>query len=309
MALLFLSPQDDPTPWRQALSAQWPDLDFRVWPAVGDPADIEVALVWNPPPGALQRLPRLRLILSLGMGLDHLLRDTGPPPQVTVIRLVDPSLITQMAEYVCLAALQHHRHWLDYQQQQQERRWQRLPLADTGMRTVGLLGLGAIGRPTAQQLQQLGFPVLGWSRTLHALPGVKCYAGPAGLEEMLPQSQILVCLLSLTPATENILNARTLGQLPTGAYLINCARGAHLVEADLLEALEQGRLAGATLDVFRQEPLPPDHPFWSHPKVRVTPHIAGLTNPRTAAALAADLIRRWQAGETLPYPLDRTQGY
>ncbi len=308
MALLFLSPDDDPGIWTQTLSTLMPGLDIRVWPDTGPVTDIDVALVWKPPPGELQRFPHLKLIISLGMGVDHLLRDPALP-SVPLARIVDPSIITQMAEYVCLAVLRYHRHIDDYERQQRERRWRRLPLADTAKRTVGLLGLGAIGSHAARQLLALGFPVLAWSRSPKTLDGVDCFHGPADFEPFLRRSTVLVCLLPLTGETEGIIDAVTLALLPAGAYVVNCARGAHLVEQDLLAALDRGHIAGATLDVFRREPLPAEHPFWRHPKVRITPHIAGMTNPSTTAPQLVENIRRLREGLPPLNPVDRIRGY
>lgn len=308
MALLFLSRHHDPALWRHELVGLMPELDMRVWPTVGDKEDVDIALVWQPPQGLLKHFNRLKLILSLGMGIDHLLRDRTLP-QVPIARLVDDSIVTQIGEYVSWAVLQQHRSFGVYQQMQQKQRWQPLPLADTTACAIGILGLGVLGQHTANVLSTLGFPVLGWSRTAKALQGIRCFHGSRGLSEMLAQSSMLVCLLPLTPTTKDIINATTLATLPQGAYIINCGRGAHLVEDDLLIALDQGHIAGATLDVFRQEPLPPEHPFWHHPKIRLTPHIAGITNSRTAAPQVIENIRRIQANQPLLYPIDRYLGY
>ncbi|MFO1431010.1 MAG: glyoxylate/hydroxypyruvate reductase A [Candidatus Competibacteraceae bacterium] len=308
MALLLLSPNDDSGIWIRTLTALMPELEVRVWPDTGPVADIEVALVWKPPAGELRRFPRLKLIISLGMGVDHLFQDPALPA-VPIARIVDPSIITQMAEYVCLTVLYYHRHMDDYERQQQEQRWRRLPLVDTAKRTVGLLGLGAIGSHTARQLTALGFPVLAWSRSPKTLEGVECFHDAESLEPLLSRSTVLVCLLPLTRETEGIIDATTLARLPVGAYVVNCARGTHLVEEDLLAALDRGHIAGATLDVFRREPLPPEHPFWRHPKIRITPHIAGITNPQTTAPQIVENIRRLR--EDLPplNPVDRVRGY
>jgi glyoxylate/hydroxypyruvate reductase A len=309
MELLFISPADDPVAWKQALTALVPDLNIRVWPDTGDVEGIDVALVWKPPPGELKRFPNLKLIASLGMGVDHILRDPELPADVPIARLLDDNIITQMSEYVCLAVLRYHRALQTYERFQQERRWQPLPAADTSRRQIGILGLGAIGRHTASSLLALGFPVLGWSRTTKALKSVECFYGSQGLAALLQRSNMLVCLLPLTAATKGIINAETLALLPAGAYLINCARGEHVVENALLAALDKSHIAGATLDVFQQEPLPPDHPFWTHPKVLVTPHIAGLTSPSTAAPQVAENIRRIQAGQPILNQVDRNKGY
>lgn len=309
MSLLFISQTDDPATWTRALEALLPDLEVRVWPDLGDPEDIEVALVWKPPPGELKRLPRLRLIHSLGMGVDHIFCDSELPPDVPVVRLVDENIVTQMSEYLCHAVLHYHRRIDDYEQLQREKRWRQLPPSDTAARRVGILGLGVIGCHTAENLITLGFPVLGWSRSPKAVPGVQSFHGSEDLAPFLSHSDVLVCLLPLTPDTRNLLDEDRLKKLPEGAYLINCGRGACVVEEDLLAVLDSGRLAGATLDVFRQEPLPPAHPFWTHPKVRVTPHVAGLTNPRTAAPHVAENIRRLRAGRPLLHEVGRSKGY
>lgn len=309
MALLFLSRSDDPIAWTQALNRLMPELDIRVWPDVGAIDDIDIALAWKPPAGELKRFSKLRLIISLGMGVDHLLLDPELPPAAPLVRVVDPSIITQMAEYVCLTTLRHHRRMDDYARFQRERRWRRLPLADTATRTVGVMGLGEIGGHAARQLQALGFPVIGWSRSPKTLTGMECFSGPGGLEPFLRRSAVLACLLPLTRETEGVINAATLALLPAGAYVINCARGGHVVEEDLLAALDSGHIAGAALDVFRREPLPPEHPFWGHPKIHVTPHIAGMTNPRTAAPQVAENIRRLHSGQPLLNGVDRGRGY
>lgn len=308
MALLFLSRHHDSTTWRHVLVQLMPELDIRVWPAVGDEEEVDIALVWNPPQGLLKGFNRLKLIISLGMGIDHLLQDPTLP-QVPIVRLVDDSIVTQIGQYISWAVLQQHRSFSVYQHLQQKQRWQPLPLTDTTTCAIGILGLGVLGQHTANVLSTLGFPVLGWSRTAKALHGIRCFHGSQGLSNMLAQSSILVCLLPLTKATQGIINAATLAKLPQGAYVINCGRGAHLVEEDLIKTLDCGHIAGATLDVFRREPLPPQHPFWSHPKIRVTPHIAGITNPCTAAPQVIENIRRIRANQPLLHPVDRNLGY
>jgi len=308
MKVVLLSPTDDPRDWEDHLRPLFPELEWRVGPDIPDPGGVRAALVWKPPRGSLARFPDLALIQGLGMGVDYLFEDPDLP-DVPIARLVDDNLITQMSEYVCLAVLRQHRRADDYDRLQTEGRWQKLPAPDTREATVGILGLGTIGMDTAPRLQRLGFPVIGWSRTPKQLPGVTCYTGKAGLADFLARSRFLVCLLPLTPATRNILDRETLGRLPRGAYLINCARGQHLVEEDLLVLLDSGHLTGATLDVFRQEPLPADHPFWQHPCIRITPHVAGLTNAWAAAPLVAENLRRLRDGQPPRHPVDRHLGY
>lgn len=309
MKLIFYSSADNPALWTQALNRLMPNLGVHVWPDAPDKEAIDAALVWNPPPGLLKQFPHLKLIASLGMGVDHILQDPELPPDVPVARLIDDNIIAQMGEYVCHAVLRYHRRIEEYERFQGERRWQPLPPPDTAKRQVGVLGLGAIGSHTARLLSALGFAVIGWSRTAKSLDAVKCFQGGQELTPFLQCSHILVCLLPLTDATRGIINAGTLATLPRGAYIINCARGAHVVEEDLLAALDEGHIAGATLDTFRQEPLPVDHPFWTHSKVRLTPHSAGITIPQQAAPQVVENLRRVQAGEPLLNLVDRAKGY
>jgi glyoxylate/hydroxypyruvate reductase A len=309
MALLFRSTVDSAARWQAALGQLAADLDMRVWPDIGDPGEIDYALVWRPEPGLLAALPNLRLILSLGAGIDHILRDPQLPAEVPIVRLVDPYLTDAMSEYVVLRVLALHRRDLDYRAQQQAGIWRELPQKNAGERPVGILGFGEIGHDAGRRLAALGFPVSGWSRSEKTVAGFRIYAGVDGLPRLLAGSEILVCLLPLTAATEGILCARSFAALPRGAGLVNAGRGGHLVEDDLIPALDAGQLSGAALDVFSEEPLPPGHPFWRHPRITVTPHIAGTTNPTTAAAIVLENIRRCEAGRPLLNEVDRTKGY
>ncbi len=309
MALLFVSDSDDPAAWRAALERRLPGLDMRVWPETGDAGDVDAALVWNHPRGALAKFPNLRAILSLGAGVNHILDDPELPPGVPVARIVDPALAEGMAEYATLAVLRYHRNFDAYEKFQRDRRWKPLPIPVTAARRVGVLGLGEIGRACAEAIARLGFPVAGWSRTPKSLPGIESYAGAEALAKFLARTDILVCVLPLTPATRGIIDAATLGALSRGAFVINIARGAHVVDADLIAALDSGHIAGATLDVFADEPLPREHPFWAHPGITVTPHIASLTNPETAADGVADNLRRLADGRPLLHLVDRARGY
>jgi len=309
MTLLFYSTVDSAARWRAQLERLTGELDIRVWPEIGDPAEIDYALVWRPEPGLLAALPNLKLILSLGAGVDHLLGDPQLPRHLPIVRLVDPHMTAAMSEYVTLQVLRLHRSDLDYRAQQQAKEWRELDQKNAADRRVGILGFGELGQDAARQLRALGFDVAGWSRSEKTAGGIACHAGAAGLPRLLARSEILVCLLPLTPETEGILNARTLALLPRGAALVNAARGAHLVEADLLAALAAGQLSAAVLDVFSEEPLPLGHPFWHHPRIVVTPHVAAFTNPATAAPIILDNIRRFQAGQPLLNRVDPAQGY
>lgn len=309
MALLFKSDSDRVEWWKTELVQRMPDLEVRVWPQAGELKDIEFALVWNLGHGILKTFPNLRVIFSLGAGVDHLFADPNLPRQVPVCRVVDKNLTQRMTEYVALHALRYHRRQPELDVLQRETKWDELYNPTAQERAVGVMGLGVLGADAAKRLAMLGFKVAGWSRSAKSLPGVESFHGSAGLEPFLARTEILICLLPLTPATEGILDRKLFAKLPKGAALINAARGRHLVEADLLAALESGQLAHAALDVFRTEPLPQEHPFWRHPRVTISPHIASITDPRTTADLVAENVRRFRAGEPLLYVVDPDHGY
>ena len=309
MALLFRSSVDSATRWREQLDRLMPGLAVRVWPDVGDPAEIDYALVWRPERGLLASLPNLKLILSLGAGVDHILGDPELPRHIPIVRLIDPYLTDAMSEYVALQVLRLHRQDLDYQTQQQARIWHERDQKNAAERPVGILGFGEIGQAAGRRLRALGFPVAGWGRREGTIEGFLTFAGRQGLSRLLARTEILVCLLPLTEATQGILCARNFALLPQGAGLVNAGRGGHLVEEDLIPALDAGQLGAAALDVFREEPLPPEHPFWGHPRILVTPHIAGITNPATAAPIIADTLRDFESGRALSHRVDPAQGY
>lgn len=308
-AILFSSKADDPAAWTAVLGKRLPGAEFRVWPEVGDVRDIDVAVVWRYPKGDLMRYPNLRLICSLGAGVDHIMADPDLPSGVPVARIVDPDLTQGMCEYILLAALRYHRYFPQYAELQRQRRWNKLPPPKISARRVGIMGIGAIGAEAARWLARVGFAVAGWSRAPKTLADIETFHGADGFARFLARTDILVCVLPLTPDTRGIINTRTLAQLPKGAFVINAARGGHVVADDLLAALDSGHIAGATLDVFEPEPLPADHRFWTHPKVTVTPHIAALTNPETAADQIAENIRRVRAGRKLLNLVDSRAGY
>jgi len=309
MALLFRSSVDSEARWKPQLARLMPELEVRIWPEIGDPAEIDYALVWRPEAGLLASLSNLKLILSLGAGVDHILADPQLPCGVPIVRLVDPYMTEAMSEYVILQVLRLHRQDLDYRVHQEKGIWLELDQKNAAERTVGILGFGELGQDAGRKLKGLGFDVALWGRRQRTAEALRGYAGGAGLPVLLDRSEILVCLLPLTAETEGILNASTLAMLPKGAALINAARGGHLVEEDLLAVLASGRLSAAVLDVFRDEPLPVGHPFWHHPRIVVTPHIAAATHPPTAAPIILDNIRRFEAGQPLLNPVDPAQGY
>lgn len=309
MSLIFCSRSDDPDEWRAAFAEAMPGLEFRIWPDFGEADDVEVALVWDPMQEQLLRFPNLKLIASLGAGVDHLLAATTLPEDVPMTRIVDGNLTQGMREYVLLHALYCHRQVPAYRTQQHAREWRQLGQPFSRERRVGIMGLGVLGAAAAEALQAIGFPVIGWSRREKNLPGVENFAGLSRLDEFLAACEILVCLLPLTPATEGIINSRTLGALPEGACLINGARGGLVVEADLIAALESGQLGHAVLDVTREEPLSAGDALWRAPNITITPHVASVTNARSGARLVADNIRRVRAGEAPHHLVDPEAGY
>lgn len=308
MSLVFYSLTDAPDPWREALAAALPEMEFRVWPDAGDRDAVRYTLVWKPPHGWHAQFPNLRAILSLGAGVDALLSDPQLPAHVPVVRMVDAGMGRQMAEYAAYGVLHFQRRMQEYAQQQRLGLWRPLEPVTTDHWHVGVMGLGVLGAQAARLIAAMGYPTLGWSRTPKQIPGVRCYAGD-DLDTFLSRTRCLVNFLPLTAATRGILDARLFARLPQGACLINLARGAHVVDADLLDALDSGRLAGAMLDVFNDEPLPERHPYWQHPKVVLTPHIAAVTLASEAAAQVIANLRRLERGEPPLGVVDRTAGY
>jgi glyoxylate/hydroxypyruvate reductase A len=307
--LMFCSPEDPVDLWTAALADYMPELDVRVYPDIGDPADIDYALVYKPPAGLLASLPNLKVILSIAAGCDHILADPERPTQLPIVRMVDDNLRDMMSEYALYGVLHFHRDFQHYRRDQGQEVWHRRWPLYTPETDVGVLGLGAIGLDVAAKLNVLGFRVHGWSRNPKSIDGVTCYDGDDGLIQMLGKCRYLICVLPLTEATRGIINARTLAALPDGAVVINIGRGGHIVDDDLLAAMDSGHIAGAFLDVFNTEPLPAGHPYWSHPKVWTTPHIAGELVPRSCARSVVRNIRHHLAGEPLENLLDLDVGY
>jgi glyoxylate/hydroxypyruvate reductase len=309
MAILYCSTWSAAEPWRAAFAAADPAINFRVWPASGPAGEIDYALAWHHPPGELKRYPNLKAIFSLGAGVEKLLRDRDLPAAVPIVRMVDRALTSGMTEYVLLHVLRYHRRAPELDSLQRRAEWVELENPPARERKVGILGLGVLGSDAAAKLAGLGFDVAGWSQSPKAIAGVASFTGADGLQKLLARSEILVCLLPLTSATAGILNARNLARLPRGASVVNAARGGHVVETDLLAALDSGHLAHATLDVVAEEPLPAGHPFWRHPKVTLTPHVASLTWPPTATEHIIANIRRHESGQEMAPLVDPTREY
>ena len=308
-AFLIIMPTMKTASWEKRLQAAEPGLDLRVWPEVGNPEDVVFALTWRHPPGEFKQFVNLKCIASMGAGVDNILNDPDLPAGVPITRIVDSSLVQSMSEYVVMAVLNYCRSVRFFRDREAEGVWQPVIPKLAANETVGILGLGQLGLDAARKLQALGFPVAGWRRSNQAAAGVDTYSGPGQFGAFLAASRILVNMLPLTAETRHILNRDTFAQLPQGAYVINVARGEHLVETDLLAAIDAGRLSGACLDVFQTEPLPSDHPFWQHPAITVTPHIASLTNPAAVIPQIVDNYRRVLAGEQVRHQVDRERGY
>lgn len=308
-AIAYISRDTDGVHWKKVLEAGLGPVDFRTLDSLGDKESIEVVLAWKPPAGLIASFPNVKLIVSLGMGVDHLLADDRLPSGVPIVRIMDDGLVGQMSEYAIYWALRHHREIDKYAASQRARQWKPEDFVDTIDRRIGVMGLGSIGQDTAGKFAALGFPTAGWSRTAKSLPGIETFHGTDGLARFLARTDILIDVLPLTRDTRGLLDAKAFAVLPKGAYFINMARGGHVVDEALLAALESGQISGAALDVFNVEPLPQDHPYWTHPKVQVTPHIAGATNPRTASPGVIENIKRMRGGQPLLHTVDPKTGY
>jgi glyoxylate/hydroxypyruvate reductase A len=294
--------------WAEVFAREAPQLPFHIWPDISDPAAVRFLAAWEPPPNILEVFPNLEVLFSSGAGVDQFDFATLPP-ELPVVRMVEPGIIHGMVEYVSWAVLALHRDMLHYQRQQRHALWKTVPVRPASQCRVGVLGLGSLGQAALAQLRSFGFDCAGWSRSRHAVDGVQCFAGADELPAFLARTNILVCLLPLTDETRGFLNAALFAQLPHGAGLVHVGRGPHLVQHDLLAALAQGQLADAVLDVTDPEPLPPEHPFWQHPNIWLTPHIASMTQPHSAAQVVLDNLRRFEAGEAMVGRVDRTRGY
>lgn len=305
MNILFASQIEPAERWLPLLERALPRDKLFTDPKTS----IDIALIASPPPGTLERLKGAKLIQSLWMGVEKLLADPALPRGVPLARLVDPGMVAAMSETVLLHTLDWHRRLYRYRARQRESRWHRYRQYLASDHTVGLLGLGELGTDAARKLLALGFNVAGWSRRPKAFQQIHSFSGEKGLDEMLRISDVIVCLLPLTPQTTGILNRETLSKLKKGAGLINVARGPHVVVPDLIAALDSGQLAHAYLDVFDEEPLPAESPLWRHPGVTITPHAAALTEPRTAVLKIADQVERVRRGEPALNLVDFSAGY
>ncbi len=296
-------------PWLDGLRAAFPEAEVYDWVPGAPLADY--AVVWAPPQQMLNEQTQLKVIFNTGAGVDKLMA-LNIRPDVAVVRLEDAGMGVQMVEYVLYAVTRHFRELAAYEQAQAASRWVHRETLRRSDFPIGVLGLGVLGQQVARGLAAFEYPVHGWSRRQRQVEGIRCFHGDSGLREFLAASRILVCLLPLTPDTEGLLNRDTLSQLQPGAYLINVARGGHLVDQDLLDLLDTGHLAGAMLDVFHTEPLPQDHPFWRHPRIAVTPHTSARTLLDESIAQIAGKLRALTQGAdvaALGGVVDRQRGY
>ena len=308
MALLYKADPVRGEQWKALFAEHAPDIEWRAWPDIGDPRDIKYLAAWTAPDDLHTLLPNLEVVFALSAGVDQL--DLSRLPEaLPVVRLLDPGIGKGMCEYACLAVLSLHRDMLKYRQQQREGRWQAHALVQSSKRRVGVMGLGLQAQQILGSLQPFGFELSGWARSEHRIDGVVCHAGVEQLPGFLSQCDILICVLPLTEQTTGVLNRELFAHLPQGAALVNMGRGRHLVEGDLLEALDSGQLSAAVLDVLQQEPADPAHPFWNHPQILLTPHIAAMTQPASAFPGLLENIRRHERGEKMLGQVDRGQGY
>ena len=309
MHVTFCCTDTNAQPWLEGLRAALPGAEVKLWASGADAADY--AVVWAPPQLFFDEQTRLKGIFNIGAGVDALMT-LSLPARVPVVRLDDAGMSVQMAEYVCHAVIRNFREFDAYEADVAGGKWSyRKPRARADF-TVGVMGLGVLGKRVALALKQFDFPVLGWSRSAKSIDGVQSYFGDDGFQDFLTATRVLVCLLPLTPGTENILNQSNLSRLLPGAYVINVARGGHVVDDDLMALIDSGHLAGATLDVFRQEPLPPAHPFWTHPKITVTPHTSARTLRAESIAQIVGKIQALQDGaaiESISGVVDMKKGY
>jgi glyoxylate/hydroxypyruvate reductase A len=307
MRLLLYRLDGNTAPWLRDFKAALPGAEVLEWRE--GPAACDYAVLWGAPAELLAQLSGVKAIFMAGAGVDAVLKFGDILPDVPLVRLGDAGMGVQMAEYALHAALRYFRRFDDYESQARDGVWAPLPLPAKQDFAIGVMGIGELGRAVLAAFQGLGFPLRGWSRGARQIDGVDCFAGAAQLDEFLAGTRVLVCMLPLTAETNNLLDRTNLEKLPRGAYVINVARGALVAEPDLLALIRSGHIAGATLDVFRNEPLPSPHPFWGEPKISITPHIAALTVREESVRQIADQIMAHQAGDSLAHVVDRKRGY
>ncbi|MEB8389405.1 glyoxylate/hydroxypyruvate reductase A [Rhodobacteraceae bacterium KMM 6894] len=309
MATYFHWDQASDEVWNSAFKRAKAGNDIRREGAIGDPDEIEFAVVWAPPKGRLAQFRNLKYIFSIGAGVTHITLDADAPLHVPIVRLQDDMLMLDMSCHVIHWVLHFHRFYYRYKLYEADKRWLRHAYSENQNKRIAVLGLGQTGLDACRRLRDLGFDVTGWSRSPKDLDGVTCMHGDDTFDEVLKRADILINLLPLTPATTDLINAKTIAKMPDGAFIINCSRGGTITDTDLLAALDSGKIEAAALDVFREEPLPPENPYWDHPKVSITPHAAAPSNEWSAADFITGHIRRVLDGGE-PWPIvDLERGY
>jgi glyoxylate/hydroxypyruvate reductase A len=308
LRLLFYTAGENAASWLEAVRRAFPDVRIDGWPSAFA-SDADYALVWQPPVELLRSLARVKAIFNLGAGVDSVPDLSALPRHLRLVRLEDAGMAEQMAEYVCHAVLRRYREFDAYAEQQRLGEWRQRPRLSKSEFTVGILGLGVLGTAVATALAPFGFPLRAWSRTQKLSTRVATSTGFSELDDFLAGVRVLVCLLPLTSQTQGLLDKARLSRLPRGAYLVNVSRGALIVDDDLLALLDNDQLAGATLDVFRDEPLPPEHRFWHHPRVTLTPHVSAVTLVEESVAQIAAKIGRLEAGLPITGVVGREHGY
>lgn len=308
MNIVYKSTPERGRRWAELIAEREPQARFHLWPDIGDAREVEYLVAWQPPERLLETFPNLKALFSVGAGADQF-DYAALPPQLPVVRMIEPGLTQAMVEYVTFAVLGLHRDMPRYLSQQREQLWQAHGIRLAQQRRVGVMGVGQLGEAVLKQLAALGFDCGGWSRSPKSVPGVRCWAGGEQLGEFLARSDILICLLPLTADTTGVLNAALFSQLPPGAALVQVGRGPQLNHEDLLAALDSQRLSAAVIDVTAPEPLPAGHPFWTHPAIWLTPHVASQTQAESAVEALLANIRRFERGEPMVGAVDRQKGY
>lgn len=308
MSFVLKSTEERARLWKPMFASELPELAFHVWPETGDPQKVRYLAAWQPPENLAENFPNLEVLFSVGAGVDQL-NLASIPENVRVVRMMEPGLAEGMIEYVLWAVLSYHRNMFQYARQQAAHVWKGAPNVSSSLFRVGVMGMGALGTPVLKKLSQFGYVCHGWSRSRHDIPRIKSYAGPEELDDFLAATDVLVCLMPLTDATKGILNKELFAKLPKGACLINCGRGGHLAQDDLLLALDEGLLSQAVLDVIDPEPLPEDHPFWNHPLITLTPHIASSSHAETGGEMILKNILQFEKGAEMVGEINRSSGY
>jgi glyoxylate/hydroxypyruvate reductase A len=310
MRILLYRSDGNTGPWAGDFARHLPGAECVTWTEGAKLEPCDYAVVWAPPEAMLRELAEVKAVFLMGAGADAILKHGAAlPPHVPIVRLGDAGMGVQMGEYVAHAVLRYFRRFDQYEDQAAVGEWQPLEPHDRASFTVGVMGAGVLGRRVLDCLRPFGFPLQAWSRGVKDIESVRCFAGEQGLDAFLRSTRVVVCMLPLTDETSNILNRANLGKLPQGAYVINVARGAHVSEPDLLAYIKSGHIAGATLDVFRNEPLPLQHPFWQEPRITITPHIAALTLREESVRQIAGKIGQLERGEAIADVINRELGY